>query len=305
MKQIFIAFALFLCSFTAGFSQDEEKKPAKKKSKFQAGLYLGSYFASKYTSALYDGYGYDADGNRNTFVNSADINQSSFMYRKIILELGGAYGQTDQVALALGVNHGEWTFDETDMPQNMKYNPAFAVGAELTYAATPKDLILLNANVTNLTLSGNFTIVINTPNIGPQQPGYQNIQTFGISGGEQRLRFQAGYRRILGEDEMLNFFVEGGIIVNSTKYLRNQAAINNLHIDLGSYYSQSYYPTFRANYLRGTGLGAFAGLGLNIAANQNWNVQLFYSPSCEKINIGEMPKFTLQHSVGIRVLYMI
>ena len=74
-------------------------------------------------------------------------------------------------------------------------------------------------------------------------------------------------------------------------------------MDLASYYNQEYYPTYRAKYLRGNGFGAFAGLGLTINANQNWNVQLLYSPSYEKINIGVEPKFTLQHTMGMRVIY--
>ena len=44
---------------------------------FNIGLNIGAYFPNKYTASLYDGYGFDIDGNRNTFENS-------FMYRKII-----------------------------------------------------------------------------------------------------------------------------------------------------------------------------------------------------------------------------
>lgn len=289
--------AYFLLISGSCFSQEATpKKPKKKKSKFQAGLYLGSYFANKHTTALYDGYGYDIDGKKNNFANS-------FMYRRIILELGKMNGQTDYVAQALGVGPGEYSFDQTDMPLKMKYNPAVMVGINMNYAITKKDALLLDINATKLTLTGNFTMVITTPPIGPQPPGYQDIRAFGITGGEQRLVFHAGYRRILGEDEVFNCFVELGPTLNMTKYLRNQAAINTLHIDLGSFYSQTYYPTFNAPYLKGIGLGAFAGFGVNIAANENWSLQLLYSPSYEKINIGEMPKLSLHHSGGMRAFY--
>ncbi|MCC6582034.1 MAG: hypothetical protein IT440_16505 [Phycisphaeraceae bacterium] len=225
------------------------------------------------------------------------------MYRRIVVELGGGSGQTDYVAQALGVNQGEWAFDETDMPLKMRYNPVIMVGINFNYAVTKKDFFLLDVNASKLTLSGNFSIVITTPPLGPQQPGYQNIQAFGITGGEQRLIFHAGYRRILGEDEIFNLFIEGGPSFNMTKYLRNQAAINSLHIDLSAYYNQPYYPTYRARYLNGIGMGAFAGLGLNIDANENWSIQLLYSPSYEKINLGEAPKLKLQHSAGMRAFY--
>ncbi|TAL60853.1 MAG: hypothetical protein EPN85_06210 [Bacteroidetes bacterium] len=296
MKIILAYLPSFLLLFSSCCFSQDDKKPIKKKSKFQTGIYLGSYFSNKHTSSLYDGYGYDLEGKKNNFPNS-------FMYRKIVLELGGVSGQTDYVAQALGVSPGEWEFDQTDMPMNVKYNPNFMVGINFSYAISKKDALLLDINASKLTLSGNFTIVITAPPIGPQPPGYQNIQAFAITGSEQRLLFHAGCRRIVGEDEIFNFFVEGGASLNMTKYLRNHAAINSLPIDLGTFYSQPYYPTYRAKYLNGIGMGAFAGLGLNIAANSNWSIQLLYSPSYEKINIGELPKLTLHHSAGMRTFY--
>lgn len=289
-------YVLLLISITA-FGQDEPKKPKKKKSKFQTGLYLGSYFSNKQTAVLYDGYGYDLEGNRNDF-------SSSFMYRKVVLEYGGGYGQTDQVAAALGVNHGEWTFDETDMPMAMKYIPSFSIGLNMNYTPNKKDAWFLNLNAARLLARGNFTIVITTPPIGPQPPGYQNIQTFGIAGSEQRLLCQAGYRRIfIGEEPVFNMFLEGGIAMNMTKYMGNQAVVNGLRMDLASFYYQQYYPTYNASYLKGIGLGAFAGLGLNIAANDNWTLQFLYQPSFEKINIGVETKPALHHSIGLRTFY--
>lgn len=288
------------------FSQEDDAKPRTKKNKLQVGLYAGSYFANKHTARLYDGYGYDSEGIRNTFINDNNIEQSSFMYRRIVLENGGYnLGQTDQVATALGINHGEWAFDQTDMPLNMKYNPAFVAGLHVNYAITQKDAFLLNVNVSKLNLIGNFSIVITTPPIGNTQPGDKNIKTFAITGEEQRQLFQIGYQRILGGDDIFNVFVEAGTSLNITKYLRNDISINTLHLDLSTYYYQPGYPAFRAKYLRGSGLGAFAGFGLSINANQNWNVQLLYSPSYEKINIGEAPKFKIQNAVGLRALYKI
>ena len=66
------------------------------KKKFHIGLYVGSLFANKYTAGMYDGSGFDIDGNKNSFENS-------LMYQKIILQYGGGYGngQIDQIAQAL------------------------------------------------------------------------------------------------------------------------------------------------------------------------------------------------------------
>lgn len=298
---------IFFLFSTNCFPRDEEKSNSQKNKNekgFHAGLHLGAFFANQYTSKLYDGYGYDADGKKNDFWN-ADVEKSSFMYRKIIWEHGGGNGQPDLIAQALGVNPGEWKFDESDMPQNMKYNPAFLIGLQMNFGFTKKDALLLNVNTSQLKLSGNFTIVVTNPLIGPQQPGYEDIRTFSITGGEQRLMFQLGYRRILGdmEESVLNFFIEGGATVNMTKFLRNQVKINNFQIDLSYYYTEPYYPTYRANYLHGVGVGGFAGFGLNLTANPKWTLQLLYNPTFEKINIGEDPKLTLQNAIGVRAFY--
>ena len=84
---------------------------------FHLGLQAGTYFANKYTCNLYDGYGIDMYGNRNDFIHS-------FMYQSIVNYYGGGNGQTDRIALALGVNPGQWSFNEVDMPINLKYNVA-------------------------------------------------------------------------------------------------------------------------------------------------------------------------------------
>jgi len=309
----FSAFALivFFLFSTNCFSQDEEESASQKNNNgkgFHAGLYIGSLFANQYTSKFYDGYGYDENGKRNDFWN-ADLYKSSFMYRRIVYDYGGGNGQPDQVAQALGVdpaaNPKEWNFDQTDMPANMKYNPAFLIGLQMNFGITKKDALLLNVNASKLNLTGNFTIIVTNPLIGPQPPGNENIKTFSITGGEQRLMFQLGYRRILGntEESLLNFFIEGGATVNMTKFLRNQITINNLQIDLGYYYTQPYFPTYHAKFLSGIGFGAFAGFGLDLRANPKWTLQLLYHPAYEKINIGEEPKLSLQHAIGLRAFY--
>lgn len=159
---------------------------------FNIGLNIGAYFPNKYTASLYDGYGFDIDGNRNTFENS-------FMYRKIILEYGGGYGQTDYIAQELNVAHNEWSFTESDMPVNMRYNPSFLVGLLGRYSVDERNAILINVNASKINVSGNFTITTNTSTPINQIP--KNIQTFAIRGSEQRLLLQFGYQHLFGENE--------------------------------------------------------------------------------------------------------
>jgi hypothetical protein len=300
-KQIvFVLFLPFFLLFTVqawAQSSGGDDSPAKynPNRKFHVGFYVGSFFTNKYTASLYDGYGYDINGVKEDFGNS-------FMYRRINNDYGGGNGQPDLIAQALGVNHADWTFqDPKDMPFNLKYNVAIMAGIQTRYCVDKKNAIILNANATKLTVNGDFTIEVTTPTIGIAPP--TAIRPFSLIGGERRAMLQLGYQRILGNDEKFNVFLEGGLEVNMAKYDKNVININGLQIDLAAYYSLPEYATFRAKNLTGVGLGAFAGIGLNLSMSRKWTVQLVYNPSYDRINLGVDPKPVMQNSLGLRAYY--
>jgi hypothetical protein len=297
MNRIFTLIILFLTLSASVRSQDNETSdvPKPQSKGFHIGLYVGSYFANKYTAKLYDGYGFDADGKRNSFENS-------FMYNKIVLEYGGGYpGQQDLIAQALGVQHGEWAFSESDMPINMRYSPAFLLGLQGRYSVDNNNAILLNVNASQLNITGNFTITT-TPQTNFTQVS-KDIKTFAIKGVEQRLMFQIGYQRLFGTNEKINLLAEGGLNITMAKFDKNVILINDLLIDLTTYYYQSGYSAYFVKRPIGVGYGAFAGLGVNFNMSEKARIQFLYNPSYEGINIGENPKLKLQHAVGLRMYY--
>ncbi|HEV7230193.1 MAG TPA: hypothetical protein VGO45_02625 [Bacteroidia bacterium] len=299
MKRLFFFFTIFLIScfpFASPAQDAGNDSDGKKGGKgFHFGFFVGSLFANNYTANLYDGYGLDADGNKNDFPNSA-------MNRKIHFEYGGDNGQSDRIAPALGVNHTDWTFDNSDMPVNMHYTPSIFVGLQTRYCASNKDAILFNVNGTKLTVNGNFTITTTAPTVGTTQYP-TNIRTFPIIGGEQRMILQLGYQRILGDNDKLNCFVEGGLSFTMVKFNKNVIQINDLLIDLTTYYNYQGYVDYRAKNLTGVSFGAFAGFGLNLSLSKKWTVQLVYNPSYENINIGIAPALKLQNALGLRAYY--
>ena len=279
-------------------TEEEEATPAgslEQNKGFHVGFYIGAYFPNKHSANIYDGYGFDVNGKKNSFSNS-------LMYRKIVQENDPAItGYNDRVAEALGVpNHSDWRFDETDMPINMKYNVAFQLGIELQYGLNKKESILLNLNFAKLTASGNFTIRTINPGTSNTFP---NLQTFGIIGSEQRTLLQLGYSRILGNNDKMNFFVEAGLCMNYSKFLKNTIQINSLTIDLTDYTQIQGYPVYQPLEYNGWGIGGFAGFGVNISASAKYTVQFLYTPSYETINLGEDTKPALQHSAGLRAYY--
>ena len=292
-----------LLSMCSVFAQDNDTPDVSalppRKSKFLTGVYVGSYFANKHTASTYNGYGFDVDGNRNSFLNS-------FMYQKIVNEYGGrATQQYDYIADALGVDQNQWTFAESDMPVNMRYIPGIMLGLNLKLPVDRKSALVLNINASRLNLEGNFTITtLRPPTANPFNNN--NINTFAIRGSEQRLLIQLGFQRVFGEPDKLNFFGELGFVGTLAKFDKNMIYINNLEIDLTYYLNQTLYaapgPTRRP---LGFGVGAFAALGLNFDINPKFIVQILYSPSQERVNIGVNPTLKMQHGVGFRAYYKI
>ncbi|MFI5148296.1 MAG: hypothetical protein ACHQRM_01075 [Bacteroidia bacterium] len=296
LNPLFLVICLYFASFQA-FAQGGGNETGSKKGKgFHFGLGIGSFFASKYTAGLYDGYGLDLDGNKNDFDNSA-------MNRKINYEYGGGNGLPDRISPALNLNRSDWTFGPGDMPINLKYNPAIVIGLDMRYGITNKDVIICNVNASQLSVNGQFTITTNVYVPGNQ---YQNsILYFPIIGGEQRLMTQLGYQRIMGDNDVLNFFMEGGMVFTMAKYMKNMIQINGLNIDLTTYYNNYGYVEYKARNLTGVSFGAFAGMGLNLTLSRKWLMQLVYDPSYEKINMGPDAKYTFQHTFGLRAYYIL
>jgi hypothetical protein len=266
---------------------------------FTFGLYIGTLFANQYTATMYDGYGFDIDGNKLNWDNS-------FMNQKINVQNGGyGYpGQPDLIAQELKVDPQTWVFDQSDMPTNMRYTPAFSVGLAGKYSVDKKNAVLLNVNASKLNISGNFVIITPQSNSASSTQVNNRIQTFGIKGGEQRLVMQLGYQHLFGDNEKFNFFLEGGLTATLAKFDKNNILINNLQIDLVAYNNSVFYPTnVPVKKPIGIGFGVFTGMGVNINFNPKTVIQLVYNPTFEKINMGQSPTIKLQNSIGVRLFY--
>ncbi len=314
---------LFLILVTiTGVAQDDDsltfsEKQPKAGKKFVLGLYIGSLFANQYTASMYDGSGFDASGNKNSFDNSW-INQ------KINYQYGYMNGaQYDQIAGLLTnainsgnqgstgpnsggvviVSPGTWVFQQSDMPTNMRYKPAISVGLNTRYSVDKMNAIIMNVNASQIAVSGNF--LIETPQLtGSTQMTNSTIQTFSILGQEQRLVLNFGYQHLFGnKDANFNVFVEGGLNASLTKFTSNTIIIGTQSFDLLSYFNSSLNTQGPAKRPIGAGFGAFGGIGVNIKTNTKYSAQVVYNPSLERINMGTDPSLKLQNAIGLRFYY--
>jgi hypothetical protein len=290
-------------SFSQEIDDDDQPKKLHGPEGFHVGLYTGVLFANKYPASTYDGYGFDINGVKNNFENS-------IMKRRILYDYGGGNNFPDQIAPAIGVAHGDWFFDSTDMPLTMRYNIAFLFGLDTKYTISKKSSFIMNLQLAKLTAHGDFTITkvnYNTSQTsGPQ--GAYIYEPFGIIGTEQRMILQVGYQYLFGEkDSKVNFFLEGGPDLTIAKYDKNLIEINSLHIDLTQYYSVPLpgYSAYRPKNLTGFGFGVFTGMGWNLNTGGKWSVQFLYSPSYDLLNIGDAPERKLQHGLGFRAYYVL
>lgn len=280
-------------------TEDEEASSRGKKNKgFHMGLNVGAYLPNGQTAGTYDGYGYDFNGIKNDFLNS-------LMYKRIVYDYGGGYGQVDLIAQELHVNHGEWTFNEGNMPQNLYYSPGIMVGINFTYKLNSTQALIFNANGAQLTINGAFQIGLNTPPPYSQSPGYLNYQTFAIKAVEQRAIFQLGYQHIIpneNKNNKINFFYEGGAVSTLTKLKSEQILINQLLIDLPNSINLPGYAVTAPQNKVGIGIGVFGGLGINISTNTKWSAQLLYTPSYENLYYGDSPQFLFQQAISFRAM---
>ena len=306
LQQLFLISFLLFCKISFAQENDsliEDETSVKQKQKsFHAGVYVGSYWANKSSASLFDGYGFDEFGVRNTFANS-------ILYNQIVNVYGGGYNGVDLIAQLLNVDHKDWYFNEQDMPTNLRYTTTLLVGLNTRFQVDKKTNITFNINASKLIVNGKFTISSTTTSNGFQSQPIQN--QFTITGGEQRLMMQLGYQKIIGNNKKLNFMLEGGLNVIFSKAQKNIAYLtsssfngaNNITIDLMSIYNQQPYNTYSPKYLIGAGIGAFGGIGLHLTINPKYTVQLLYSPSYDRISIGYNPKFRMQNGFGLRFYY--
>ena len=317
LKNSALFFCTFICLFLSSNLLSQENEINQDSStirsstkKFHLGLFIGTYFANKYSANMYDGYGYTTDGIKNDFANSfinQQLNYYSGKYASLYSTNTGTITGNDLVAQTLGVAPGAWSFNQSDMPFDLTYSMTYLVGFNGKYSIDKKNAIIFNINGTKLTVNGKFTIATTSTVTGSTV--LNNIKQGTITGGEQRTMFQLGYQKILGTNDKINFFVEGGLNIVIAKYLKNQVLIQNsqpsgapLVIDLATIYSLPQYNYYHSKLI-GVGLGLFAGFGINLTINPKYTIQVLYNPSYDKINIGDAPVYKLHNGFGLRFYY--
>lgn len=281
--------------------EPKEKVKLEDLTGLMVGLNLGFYQANHSTADIYGGYGFDRAGARNNFATSWLNNAIQ----------GPPTNETRRrTGDAIGVGPNEFSFDESDMPGEMRYRPSFMWGAHLRYNVNPDLGFFIEVNGTSPVTVGEFTVTNLTATPGQIQSNFVN--RFQIRGEEQRLIFTGGVHKVIGREKREREgkpisvlpVIEAGFNSTFVSFEENFINLENSGIvDLTLFFQQQGVLVEEARVLTGVGFGGFASGGIQIHLGSDIMVNLLYRASHEHVKLGEWDHRGFQHTFVLRALW--
>ena len=285
-----------LCPCMAGYSQensthkkpktshslknDEEGNEEKKFTRFEFGINLGTYFASKYTANYYNGN--DQNVNKLSYVWS-----NTYWYREIALALQS----TDTVIIR-------------GLPTDMHYSVAMNGGLFFRYNFLRNWGIFLEANYQQLKTSDAVTVEVD-PSAYLQVP---DLRTLSIQGTEYRINMDLGIHRRIGiPNSIMNVFIQAAFNLNYTRVMTSSIYVINQDYSLINIYGNQYYipnSNIQENQVNqgGVGWGVKSGGGIGFNFTDQFGMEFGFSVYYVTINLEGYQKFNPSFEIYLRFL---
>lgn len=313
--KIFIQSALLIAAILMGtmangqvynYEDGEGPTPPDSVKGLYVGLNLGFYFANKKTARIYNGYGYQRDGQIVSTFSQTWLNQA----------IQGSFQAEDRTSEAMRAAPGEWIFAENDMPGEMTYRPSFMFGGHLRYMFNSDFGMFTEINGTFPVTVGEFTIQRTAPSSDPLQN--QRLEKFQIRGEEQRMFINLGIHKVMGRKAaeekgkvptVLPYF-DLGATVTFAKFEENLIDLGEYVVsfdrvvDITQFYTQQGQFLESANTLTGMGLGGFGSIGAQITLGRKFTIDIGYVANMQQIKLGEIKETGFQHQFVIKAIYM-
>ncbi len=201
------------------------------------GLNVGVYYASKKTAEYYNG----SLKNEN---NVGYVLSNYYWYQDIFHALGAH----DSISV-----YG--------LPQDMHYKLVMQPGIYAQYCFNPALALVIEFNYMKLKAEDVIVFEVD-PKPYATEP---DLRLYPIRGQEERIYCDIGLKKTIPKNDMLNYYVMGGLNVNSTQVKKSSfyveeveyTMINNIN---GSYIPNGNNQTYNV-YQGGIGAGIFAGAG--------------------------------------------
>lgn len=280
--KIKLLFFVFLISFAIRSNAQQEASQDMQEG-WMIGLHMGVYFANNYTAEYYSG-------------QETNENNISFV-------LNNQYRKQEIVEY---FNVQTYTWDESDLPQNMKYEPDINIGFLARNNLTDDWGIFFNINYTKLVAKGNFTLQFDPGQIITEP----DMRVFEIYGVEERTNIDIGVHRQFNTlTPKLTYYGEIGININNTKVEESAVQLEDLNYSIVNRYGpgRSYVPGLaQTEYnfrLGGIGAGAFGSMGIKYLFSDQLTMNAGLTSYFKYINLTDYKSFTIHWAPYIRVMY--
>ncbi|RUA28360.1 MAG: hypothetical protein DSY76_04490 [Bacteroidetes bacterium] len=244
------------------------------------GLNFGMHWANKYHAGFYDG----------SFDNVNTINfilDNPYQRQDIMRELNVAD-----------------TFYLAELPQNMRYTPAFQIGIYFRKTFDNYTGISLQFDYTKLTAADAFTLEIDPQPLIGKEPDIRIYQIWGV---EERINIDILYSKFFKlNNPMFIPFFESGININSTVVKDNKIQIENLQYSLiNNYISGGYVPgtqpyTYHVQQ-GGIGWGISGAVGMKFVFNESVSIDPGFRIYYQKIKLEGYEEFKPSYSIFVRL----
>lgn len=247
------------------WEDDEEEEEEIRGVSF--GLNLGGYFASKKTANFYNGVG-----------SSASVGQNEVQYYSIEERLN----LTPQTIAQINnfYNSSSFFLPNDAYPANMRYMPSISVGLQIKYNMSRYAAIIFNLNGIRLRANDRFTVQFQ--GTSAQQNGQNDVRLFNISGSEQRLNLNLGYRQGWFMNDNGNFYAQLGGSVLGTRVQNTTIYIADTQYELFLGASNpNQIQQFRPR--TDIGLGGYFALGFEFWFNNGYSADISFGFSRDKM----------------------
>lgn len=278
---LFFIYLLSLTGFQPVFSQNKEDGSMIEG--WIIGLNTGFYFANNYSAMYYSGH--ESNENNISFVLDNQYRQQE------ILEYFDA--QT-------------YTWSESDLPQNMKYDPDINIGFLARNNLNDNWGIFFHFNYVKLVAKGNFILTFDPYQIVTEP----NEAVFEIYGVEDRTNIDIGVHRQFNMlSPNLTYYGEIGININNTRVRESAIQLEDLKYSIVNRYGpgRTYVPGLaQTEYnfrLGGIGLGAFGSLGLKFIVNEQLTMDAGLTSYFKYVNLTDYKSLTVHWVPYVRIMY--
>ncbi len=240
---------------------------------FSFGLNLGGYFASAETANFYNG----------TCPINGYINEAAQMRCYTIVDrLDRSVFIQDGSYITNFYNATDYVFPNDTYPTNMRYNPAMYVGLQLKYNFNRYAAVVMNVNALKLNATGQFTMRF----LGTPQPlnAQGDIRLFSITGSEQRMNLNLGFRQGWMMGDFSNFYLQFGGSMLATKWSNNQVNVAERSFDLITSAPFAGQTAVAVQAQAGLGFGGFAATGVEFWLGK-YSFDIGFGLSRDKVKI--------------------